>query len=388
MGKYRKWMTGAILTALVLVVVVIVMRPSPLGVEVGQVTFRPLTITVEEQGRTRARDPYIVAAPISGRLLRSELDEGDKVSRGQIIARIALAPDDRRTLAIYQAELTAAQARHAAGEAALMEAQSAFSRALKEEERRGELFKSNLISSEEMDTYRQQTDVAEARLRSVQASLEASAAEVESARSRLLGMDADSEEAVHQVSSPVDGTIYRSFEDSERVVQAGTSLYAISNDDRLEIVIDLLTQDAVQVEPEDPILISGWGGEQTLSARVSYVEPEAFTKVSALGVEEQRVNVIAELLETPETLGAGYRIEAAIVIWEQENVLTVPVSAVFQRGDSWHTFVAQNGKVELRPLQLGRRNRDFAQVIGGIEEGELVILYPSDLVSEGVNIEY
>ena len=383
-----KWLIPGVLAVVVILAVVFAMSPTPLPVETALVEERTLTILVEEQGRTRARDPFVVAAPINGRLLRIQLDEGNHVEQGQIIARIALAPEDRRTEATYRANLTAAEARQAAAEAALMEAESAVARARREEERRGELLKNNLISQEELEYYYQVTDSAEARRLSAQATQAAAAAEVESARSRLLGISTDNEEGVLDITAPVSGTIYRVYEESERVVQAGTPLMDISNDDSLEIIIDLLTQDAVKVSPGDPILVTGWGEDRVISARVSYIEPQAFTKISALGVEEQRVNVIAEFLEPTSPLGAGYRIEAGIVVWEEDNVLTVPTSALFQRSSTWQVFVVTGDTVELRALTLGQRGREYAQVLHGLRADDRIVLYPSDLISEGITVSY
>jgi len=383
-----KWLIPGVLAVVVILAVVFAMSPTPLPVETALVEERTLTILVEEQGRTRARDPFVVAAPINGRLLRIQLDEGNHVEQGQIIARIALAPEDRRTEATYRANLTAAEARQAAAEAALMEAESAVARARREEERRGELLKNNLISQEELEYYYQVTDSAEARRLSAQATQAAAAAEVESARSRLLGISTDNEEGVLDIIAPVSGTIYRVYEESERVVQAGTPLMDISNDDSLEIIIDLLTQDAVKVSPGDPILVTGWGEDRVISARVSYIEPQAFTKISALGVEEQRVNVIAEFLEPTSPLGAGYRIEAGIVVWEEDNVLTVPTSALFQRSSTWQVFVVTGDTVELRALALGQRGREYAQVLDGLRADDRIVLYPSDLISEGITVSY
>jgi len=384
----RHWIIPVAIIILVILALVYATRPNPLPVEAATIEERTLTVLVEEQGRTRARDPYIVAAPITGRLLRSELDEGDTVSTSEVIARIALAPDDQRTEAMARASLAAAEARFTAAEASLMEAESAVARARKEEERRQELFKNNLTSQEELEYFFQISDSANARLMSARATLEAASAEVESARSRLLGINLDNDEGIMEVTAPVDGTIYRVYEESERVVQAGTPLFDISNDDTLEIVIDLLTQDAVKVSPGDIILVSGWGDERTISARVSYIEPQAFTKISALGVEEQRVNIIGEFLEDPAPLGAGYRIEAGIVVWEEDGVLTVPTSAMFQRQNTWQVFTIEDGKVAVRNIQLGQRSRDYAQVLNGLSAGDQVILYPSDLIEEGVEVSY
>jgi HlyD family secretion protein len=387
-SQYKQWLVPGVVAIFIAVIIIYATRTNPIPVESASIEARTLTILVEEQGRTRARDPYLVAAPITGRLLRSELDEGNHVNRGQVISRIALPPEDQRTEAVSRANLTAAEARHIAAEAILMEAESSVANARREEERRGELLKNNLISQEELEYYYQVTYSAEARLLSAQATLSAAEAEIESARSRLLGLNQEIDEGVLEVTAPVDGTIYRVYEESERVVTAGSPLFDISNDDTLEIVIDLLTQDAVKVKVGDPILITGWGEDRVMSARVSSIEPQAFTKISALGVEEQRVNVIAEFLESPQPLGAGYRIEAGIVVWEEDNILTVPTSAIFQRTDTWQTYVVVDEKIELRSLMLGQRGREYAQVIDGLSTGDTVVLYPSELIEEGIEVSF
>ena len=375
-----------IVLLLVAGLLVYALRPVPLQVDVATVERRPFAVTVEEQGRTRARNPYTVAAPVAGRLLRTTLDEGDQVSQGQIIARIALVPQDQRTLAVSQANVTAAEARVTAARATLTEARSSYSRVSRELERREELFKNQLTSAEETEYYRQLVDAEQARVASAQANLEAAQAELESARSVLLGSDSSGGEVVENVVAPANGTVYRVLEENERVVQAGTPLFAISNEDNLEVVVDLLTQDAVQVHPGDPVRITGWGGDYTIDAEVRYIEPEAFTKISALGVEEQRVNVIADLLNAPDNLGAEYRIEVAIVTWQGNDVLTIPSSAIFQRTNGWHTFVAADGVTELRNLLIGYREREYTQVIDGVAEGESVVLFPSDLIQQGSKV--
>jgi HlyD family secretion protein len=382
----RKSLVLAGAAVLIAGVLYVLLKPAVIDVEVAAVAPRTLTVVVEEQGRTRARDPFIVAAPIAGRLLRPALEAGDQVVEGQSIARIALAADDPRTEAIAQANLNAAEARREAAQAALLEAQSAHARALREEQRREELFKTGVTTAEERDYYLQLTDAAEARLLSTRASLQAAQAEVDSARSQLPGSNWDDAAAIQAVPAPVGGTVYQVYEENERVVQAGAPLYAISRDDVLEVVVDLLTQDAIQVRAGQTLLISGWGGTEVLQGEVTRVEPQAFTKISALGVEEQRVNVIGSLGTVPAGLGAEYRIDAAIVVWEEDGVLTLPASAVFQRANRWQAFVMDDGRARLRELDTGRRNRDYVQVLDGLAEGAEVILFPSDLISDGVRV--
>jgi HlyD family secretion protein len=365
-----------------------VLRPVPIAVDTGLVQVRPFSVTVDEQGRTRARNPYTVAAPITGRLLRTTLDEGDRVQQGEVIARIALPPQDRRTLAVSEANVTAADARVAAALATLEQANSTVTRVARELERREELFKQGLTTEEETEFYRQLLIVEKARVASGEANLLAARADLESARSVLLGSGTNKPEGVEEVLAPTNGTIYRVLEESERVVQAGTPLFSVSNQDSMEVVVDLLTQDAVKVDAGDPVRINGWGGDYVINAVVRYIEPEAFTKFSALGVEEQRVNVIADLLDAPANLGAEYRVEVSIVIWQGDNVLTIPSSAIFQRATGWNTFVVVDGEIELRNILIGYRGREYAQVIDGIEEGERVVLFPSDLIEQGIRVSF
>ncbi|MFM1896139.1 MAG: hypothetical protein RLZZ385_1213 [Pseudomonadota bacterium] len=385
MARLRKLLT-ALLGVMVIAAVVYALRPMPVEIDVGLVERRPFAVTVDEQGRTRARNPYIITAPITGRLLRTTLDEGDRVTAGQVIARLAPPPQDPRSLAIAQANVTAAEARLLAARAAMEEARSSLSRVTRELERREELFKNNLTSAEETESYRQLLAAEQARLAAAEAGGRAAEAELQSARSVLLGASGESSDGMRDVLAPADGTIYRVLEENERVVTAGTPLFAVSNQDSLEVVVDLLTQEAVQVDPGDAVRITGWGGDYTIDAVVRSIEPEAFTKISALGVEEQRVNVIADLLNAPPNLGAEYRIEVSIVTWQDNDVLTIPTSAIFQRADGWNTYAVTDGEAQLRSVLIGYRGRDYAQVLDGVSEGEQVVLFPSDLIEHGTAV--
>jgi HlyD family secretion protein len=377
--------------AVVLAIAVFLLLPAPLDVEVGTVEMRPFFEAVEEQGRTRARNPYLVTAPVSGRLLRTQLDEGHRVNSGEVIAVIAPAPQDQRSSAIAQANLAAAEARLAVANASLQETRSAYERVSRERERREELFSRSLASAEETELYRQLASAEEARVESAQASVLAAQADIESARAQLLGNDTDDQasgQALIEIKAPVTGTVYAVLEENERVIQAGTPLLELSNQDSLEVVVDLLTQDAVKVEAGDTVYVDGWGGDRTLNAIVRSIEPEAFTKISALGVEEQRVNVIIDLIDPPENLGAEYRVEVAIVTWQANSTLTIPTSAIFQRSTGWHTFVVRDGRVVLEPILVGARDREFTRVLGGVAEGDRVVLYPSDLINEGAAVRF
>lgn len=383
----RRWLIILLVIAGVGAIVALSLRPQPVSVETAVVEQRELMVTVQEQGRTRAREPFTVAAPVGGQLLRTALIEGDRVTRGQVIASIAAAPENQRTEAVLRAALVAAEARAAAAEATLNEAEINLQRAQQEAQRREQLFDASMIGQEERDRYRQAADAAQVRLAASEAGLAAARADMESARSQLIGYGSSGPEGEVAVLAPADGYVYKVFEKSERVVTAGTPLFQISHGEALELVVDLLTQEAVLVSPGDRMLISGWGGTETLEGRVNYIEPEAFTKFSALGVEEQRVNVIGELVGTNPGLGAEYRVEAAIVIWENPNVLTVPTSALFRRDEGWHVFVVEADTAMLRAVQTGQRNVEFAEVLDGLEAGAEVVVFPSDLVEDGVPVE-
>lgn len=380
-----RWLTSLFVVLAIAAALYWSAQPRPLPVESAAVEIRELLVSVDEQGRTRAREPYTVAAPVTGQLLRTDLIEGEHVGAGQVLARIAIAPEDRRTEAVLEAALAAAQARYSVAEAALEEASSASARAQQEAARRETLFAQRLIAQEERDAYRQSAEAAAAREANAQAVLQAASAERDSARSQRMGTG--QAEGILNVEAPAEGTVQRVFERSERVVSAGTPLFQISNGDALELVIDLLTQEAVQVSPGDRIQVTGWGGAHTLDAVVRYVEPEAFTKFSALGVEEQRVNVIGELLSPNPGLGAEYRIEAAIVVDENPAALTLPTSALFRRDERWHVFAIVDGVVQLREVGIGRRSVDMAEVLSGARQGERVVVFPSDLVADGIAVE-
>jgi HlyD family secretion protein len=383
----RRWgVTVLVLSALV-AILVFSMRPAQVSVETDSVAYRPLLVTVEEQGRTRAREPYTIAAPVFGQLLRTDKIEGDSVAVGDVLARITVAPENRRTQASLEAALAAAQARRSVAQAALGEAQSLLARATQEAQRREQLFAQRVIGQEERDIFAQASEAALSRENAAQASLLAATAEVESAQSQLLGINAIEPGSVQSILAPVKGTIQQVYEKNERIVAAGTPLFQLSDGDRLELMIDLLTQEAVKVSPGDTILITSWGGPQTLHGRVNYVEPQAFTKYSALGVEEQRVNVIGELTEDNPGLGAQYRIEAAIIVDEFPDALTVPISALFRRENSWQVFVVEQGRVRLQALQIGARSSEHAQVLEGLSDGDRVVIFPSDQVVEGLAVQ-
>lgn len=382
----RKWIAG-FLALSVIVIYLVSTSSSALRVETAAIDRRDLVITVQEQGRTRARLPYTVTAPVNAYMQRTALVEGHRVEQGQALAELSLLAEDNRTEAAYRANLQAAEARHRVAQASLTEAESALARSRSEAQRRERLYLDRLIGSEELELYRQALQAAEARYQSARSSVAAADAEISSARARLMGSgEIPDAEGNLTLTAPVSGTVLQVLERGDRAVSAGTALFEISDGDALELIVDLLTQDAVRVSSGDEILISGWGNPQVLRAVVDYVEPQAFTKFSALGVEEQRVNVVGSLLQTHPALGAGYRVEAAIVVARHEQTLAVPVSALFRRNEQWHVFTVEAGQARLQAVETGDRNRDYAQVLQGLEAGDNVILFPSDQIADGTEV--
>lgn len=368
----------------------LMLRPSAVDVQLGAVQRGPLTVVVEEQGQSRARARFTVAAPISGQLQRVALQVGDRVAAGATLAHMESAPVDPRQVAVLRADLAAAKARELEAGARLREAASTQERTAIELRRRHALLEQGLIGQELRDQFADAATAADAGLASARAALSAARSLVASATARLIGIDASGPSLPTAVIAPIGGQIVRVFQESARVVAAGEPLFEIKGDGGLELVIDVLTEDAVQIKPGAQVRVDNWGGEKTLLATVRLVEPGAFTKISTLGVEEQRVNVIADLVDAGDgaALGAGYRIEAAIVTWSADAVLQIPTSTLFRRQARWQVFRVEDGIARLRAVQLGHRSRDAAEVLDGLAEGDQLIVFPSDEISEGTPVTH
>ncbi|HEX6747109.1 MAG TPA: efflux RND transporter periplasmic adaptor subunit [Longimicrobium sp.] len=363
-------------------------RPEPVDVEVGTISRGDLRVTVDEEGMTRVHDRFVVAAPVAGRLQRIALEEGDRVAAGDVVASIAAAPLDARTARQGDARVAAAEAAVAQARARASQAQAAHAQALREAARARTLAGAGAIS----ESAREQAELAEATAlrdwQAARAAVRTAAAELSGARAAL----ADASPAtvgvatVTEVRSPVAGRVLRVPERSERAVAPGAPLVELGDARALEVTADVLSTDAVRIRPGMPVLIEEWGGGPALRGRVRTVSPAAFTKVSALGVEEQRVRVFADLDAAPAALGDGYRVEARIVVWEGRDVVKVPVSALFRTGGEWSVFVLDARRARLRSVRIGQRGEAEAEVAGGLRPGERVVLYPSDKVKDGVKV--
>lgn len=363
--------------------IVFILRPSPVPSEVGRVARGDLRVTIEEEGKTRIRDRYVISAPAAGRLLRVDLAEGDPVKEGDVVIRLEPIPLDERSRAEARAKLQGAEAARRAADARVRQVGASLDQARRSHERADELAAQGLRSPEE----REQTELAEAtlakELEAARFAARAAAYEAEAARATLLA-DKPGGGAI-AVRSPVTGRVLRVVQESERSVLAGSPVLEIGDPANLEIVIDLLSTDAVRVKPGAAMELDGGEGRK-LRARVRMVEPSAFTKISALGVEEQRVNVIGDLEEPPGRLGDAFRVEAAITVWEGKGLLKVPASALFRRGEAWSVFAVDGGRARSRNVEIGHRNAAEAEVLRGLAAGETVILHPSDRIKDGVRV--
>jgi HlyD family secretion protein len=369
-----------------LALLVLALMPKPLVVELATVEAGTLQVTVDEDGETRARDRYVVAAPAAGRVSRIDLRDGDAVAQGQPVAELWPLPLSSR-------ERAEQLARIAAAEAALREAQSRSARSeadlaqrRRERVRTDDLVSNRFVSPQAAEQARSAETLAAEETAAAKARVRAAAADLEAARAALLAIDAGRAGGAVTIRAPVASRVLRIPERSERVVVAGTGLMTLGDPARLEVVVDVLSQDAVKVRPGMPVLLEGWGGPKALRAQVRTVEPFAFTKVSALGVEEQRANIVADFVDPPGALGDGYRVEARIVVWSADNVLKVPASALFRQGEKWAAFVEESGRARLRQVEVGQRSALEAQILEGLKAGEQVVRHPSNTIEDGTRV--
>jgi HlyD family secretion protein len=368
--------------------------PKRLPVDMVAVDQGDLLVTVDEDGQTRVKDRYVVDAPLDGHVGRIELHAGDPVEEGAVVARIVpLNPPllDARTKAEAEARLAAAQAAKRQAGATIARAQAAMELASLEAERQANLGPTGAVSLQaveqaEFDLRAKREEVASARFAARVAEHEARVAEAALGRLGAKGVKGDEQ---LDVRAPVGGQVLSVFRESEGVVRSGAPLLEVGDPQALEIVVDVLTSDAVGIRRGADVIIDRWGGERPLKGHVRTVEPSAFTRVSALGVDEQRVNVIIDLDDPPEVwaeLGDGYRVEARIVVHEALEVVKVHDSAVFRHGDGWAVYRVDDRKAVLTPIEIGARNGLEVEVVAGLKPDMLVIAHPGDQVEDGRSV--
>lgn len=365
--------------------------PKPVTVETAEIGRHDIVVAVEEDGISRIREVFVVSAPISGQMQRVDLHAGDRVTGGEtVVAAIRpAAPSllDARARGVAEATEAAAKAAVdlAAAEVRQAEAQLRFLQS--ELVRATSLVLKGTISERAFEKANLDVESAAATLASAKAAHMVRQRELDSARAALVEGGANGTPV--KVRAPVSGRVLRVLTESEQVVQAATPLVEIGDPANLEIVSDLLSRDAVRIAVGAEAEILNWGGPP-LSAQVSRIDPLAVTKVSALGIEEQRVPVVLQLEGQPDQwskLGHDFRVVVRIGVWKGENRLAVPLGALFRRGADWAVFVADSSRARLRILRIGQRNTEVAEVLDGLAEGEVVILHPSDRVTDGIRIE-
>lgn len=419
--------------------VVYLFRTPPVRVDLAPIERGPLRVTINAEGKTRLRQRYTVSAPVAGRLARITLQAGDRVAAGNVVARIDPLPHDTavqsaqaklaelharrdgvatlrpKSYAIAQARarIAASQAAQYESEAKVGKAQAALEQARREYARAQQLERVGAISRELRESMALSETTRAKELEAAHLEAQRNRAEVAAAQAALAVLQAEQRDPDYllevytaqiasveaelkelrdtavrsEIHAPVAGRILRVFEENERVVSAGMPLLELGDLSQLEVVIDVLSEDAVQVRAGAPVRIEDWGGERALQAQVRQVEPGAFTKTSALGVDEQRVNVIADFVEPPGALGDAYRVEAHIVVWESKAVLRVPINALFRCANGWCVYRVEHRRAQVRQVEIGRRNVAYAEVRHGLAAGERVIRYPGDRVTGGVRVK-
>jgi HlyD family secretion protein len=376
------------------------LQDDPILVDVHAVGRGNMQVSIDEEGITEIKDIYRVSAPIAGRVRRSPLKVGDPVRQGKTVVA-SLEPVipsflDRRTRRILDARAAAAEAAVALAEAAVARARADLEFRDKELGRAQELIARSTISQRQLDEAIMAQKISKAALSTAIAELGVRQREFDSARAQLIEPSASDQQELDspaaccvEVYAPVSGRVTRIMTESETVVASGAELLELGNPTDLEVVVDLLSVDAVKVREGAKAVIEAWGGDDVLHGVVTRVEPTGFKKVSALGIEEQRVNVRLDLVEPFSKrlkLGHNYRVFVRIIVWAEDDVLSVPLSAAFRSGNEWAVFVDDRGTAQLRPVNIGRRNGRHVQIVDGLAVGEKVVLHPSDRVADGVAI--
>ena len=382
-----------------LIGLVIALRPAPVQVDLAAVTRGPLRVTVDEEGKTRVKDVFVVSAPVSGRLRRSPFDPGDRVVKDEtVIAVIEPAAPiflDVRTRKEAEAQVAAAEAAVILAAAEVRQAESELAWATSELQRAEALARSRTVPERTLERARLELDKQRASLARANANLEVRRSELATANAHLIGPERATgapsvpSQCCVEVRAPQSGQVLRELQESERVVLAGSPLFEIGNAADLDVVVELLSSDAVRVSPGAESTIESTGLEAPIRARVRLIEPAGFTKISALGIEEQRVRVFLNLESPAEAwkrLGHNYRVYARITVWSSLDALRVPLSALFRRGNGWAVYRMEGGKAALAIVDIGHRNSDFAEVLSGLNPQDVIVLHPGDRIVAGTRI--
>jgi HlyD family secretion protein len=373
----------AVSSAVVAILLFLAFRPAPLPVDAGVASYGPLEVSIEDEGITRVIDRFTISAPVTGKLRRSGLTEGDSVKAGMTVA--AILPPDQNAREYHESAALAGSASASVSEALARqhEASVRLAQARLKAGRYERLYREGAVSKESSELAAEEASVLDKEARAASSAVQAARMQASAAQARI---DSGIAGKAVEVRSPVEGKVLRIVEKSERVVQAGTPLVEIGNPGLLEVVIDVLSSDAVRVRPGNPVYIEDWGGAGALAGVVKRIEPAAFTKISALGIEEKRVNVIA-MLDMPEPrLGDNFRIQARIVTSRATRVLRVPVGALFRGDGGWELFVIDGDRAKVRKVGIGMRGADMAEVLSGLRESEKVVTHPPNELEPGMRV--
>ena len=367
-----------------------------LPVDMAEVKRAPLTVTVEEEGKTRVSERYQVSAPVAGYVRRIDLKAGDAVTSGQVLAVIEPARSvalDPRTRAQAQAQVSAARAALAVAQENARAATAAARLAQQERSRAESLRQSNFVSAQALDTAKSAETRAQAVSQAADHAVSVARFELDMARAAVANaarLQAGGTAERFQVRAPVAARVLKLLHESEGAVTAGQPLLEIGNPETLEVEVEVLSSHAVKIASGSRVILDRWGGEAAVEGRVRVVEPSGFTKISALGVEEQRVRVIVDMASPRETwqrLGDGYRVEARFVLWEGADVLQLPTSALFRHGAGWAVFLVDGGRARMTPVEIGQRAGLSTQVLSGLSVGARVVSHPDDTLSDGANVK-
>lgn len=378
-----RWIaTGVVL---VLIAGFLVMRPEKLAVELVEVMPGPLSVTIDEDGVARFRNHATVAASITGRLLATTLRAGDSVTRGQVIARITPAPLDERSRTQAEAALAAARSTRAQSEARARQAEVLLDQARRDRARAERLGGAGAVSAREVEAAQSDERLRERDLDAARSAVDAAKQAERQAAQALLGSGPMATAGAVEVRSPLSGRVLRLVEEHERVVIAGTPMLEVGSGDDVEVEVDVLSSDATRIRPGTRMIVRVPDGPE-VEAAVTRIEPAAFTKISPLGVEEQRVHVIGRFSRPPEGLGDGFRVVASLVLWSAESVLTIPSSSLVPSGEGWGVFVVRNGRASLQPITLGHQGSRMMEVVAGLKAKDLIVAHADERVSDGTRV--
>ncbi|MCG8345950.1 MAG: efflux RND transporter periplasmic adaptor subunit [Chlorobiales bacterium] len=375
---------AAIAGVVVAGILIFVMKPSPLQVDAEAVHVAELTVTLDGEGMTRVRNGFTVASPVNGRVERIRLDEGDVLQKNSPVARVTPPPLNSREFEEAEARTRSAEAVLGAARAGERQVKVDLEQATRKYSRYSNLYKQGAVSAETFENVKTAWEVLQKEHQVALKNVESARYELKAARSLIVKSDSGN---TIDVLAPDSGKVLRIYEKSERVVPAGTPLVEVGDPDDIEVVIDVLSSDAVRVEPGMSVLVEEWGGGAALSGVVRIVEPAAFTKISALGIEEKRVNIIIDLEKPEARLGDNYRVQARVILWQEDDILQVPVSSIFRGEEGWNVFIVKGDKAERQALQIGKRGAYYAEVIEGLAEGDMVVLHPTNDLEDGMRVK-